>query len=73
MQPAVHLNLANSLCCLGEWEPAAEAYRRSLQLRPNDAMVHKQLGNLWERLGQHPAAMECYQQALACQPDSAET
>ena len=55
-----------------EWEEAARACQKALDLVPDMAAAYKILGNALQRMGKTAAAMDCYAKALEIQPDLAE-
>ncbi|MGK7952738.1 MAG: tetratricopeptide repeat protein [Xenococcaceae cyanobacterium] len=55
-----------------EWEEAARACQKALDLAPDLAAAYKILGNALQRMGKTAAAMDCYAKALEIQPDLAE-
>ncbi len=52
---------------------SAEAYRKSLELKENDAATHNNLGNTYQVLGIYKEALKHHQQALRLVPDDART
>lgn len=53
---------------LGETEPAREALQRAVELAPDHAPAHYNLGRLLAREGRLEAAIERYERALTLQP-----
>lgn len=51
---------------------ALPALQRAVQLAPDDAQVHGNLGNAWQDAGEHASAIACYQQAVELDPAFAE-
>lgn len=47
---------------------ARQAYEAALQVDPNRAAVHCNLGNLWQQLDDQNLAIESYQRAVTCDP-----
>jgi len=48
----------------GQLREAVQSYRSALQLEPNRAAWHCNLGNLWQQLDDQDQAIACYEQAL---------
>ena len=46
-------------------------YRRVLEIDPENAVAHNNLGNVYFNLGQFAEAVACYRRAVELQPDSA--
>jgi protein O-GlcNAc transferase len=63
LQQAIALHQANRL------EEAIALYRRALEIRPDDADVHNNLGLALQDHGDPGDAIECYRKALALRPD----
>ncbi|MEO5376817.1 MAG: tetratricopeptide repeat protein [Magnetococcus sp. DMHC-6] len=57
---------------VGAYTQALEAYNRAIQLNPDYAEVHYNLGNLLGSLGQREGSLLSYQRALYLQPGNAE-
>lgn len=59
---------------LDETDPSAAiaVYRRALQLNPDLAVAHTNLGNCYYWTGAPAAAKECYQRAFSIDPDQPE-
>jgi tetratricopeptide (TPR) repeat protein len=55
-----------------KFKEAAEAYRTTLELRPQDAEAHFSLGACLEATGDHEGAAEAFRQALRHRPDMAK-
>ncbi len=53
---------------LGAFAPAAEAYRQSIALRPDNAEAHYYLGNACMALGDAPGAIEAFREAMRLRP-----
>lgn len=51
---------------------ALPTLQRAVQLAPDDAQAHGNLGNAWQGVGEYGAAIDCYARALALEPDFAE-
>ena len=56
----------------GKLDEAVACYRRALQLDPNDAEVHNNLGTAFKDQGKLDEAVACYRRALELKPDYAE-
>ena len=62
--PTAYANLGYIHHSRGEYAQAVEAYRASLQLRPNAAATHRNLGDALTRLGRPADAREAYREAV---------
>src|ERR1700674_3844826 len=62
---AALLNAGNIYMSLGNFQPAADSYRRSLSLDANSAEAQNNLGEALGELKQYPGALEAFQQAVA--------
>jgi serine/threonine-protein kinase len=67
-RPATYLHLAGSLEQLGKLEETEEAYRRLLELSPDDTQAHYNLGVILESLGKYAEAVDSYRQAIKRAP-----
>ncbi len=56
----------------GKTDEAAACYQRALELKPDYAEAHNNLGNALIGQGKSDAAATCYQRALELKPDYAE-
>ena len=56
----------------GQLDAALQSYTRALDLNPDFAEAHCNLGATFADLGQLDAAVQCYRRALAINPDFAE-
>lgn len=56
-----------------ELERKADLYRQGLDLCPNNAYAHNDLGTVYLRMGKPDQAREQYRKALALKPDMEET
>jgi Tfp pilus assembly protein PilF len=63
---------AGALVARGRYAPAAEEFRRALEVQPNDATVHNQLGICYQRLSNVAMARREYERALELRPGYAE-
>jgi len=68
----IYLNLGKATEALGNREGAIALYHRALQLNPNLAEAHNNLGDLYRDQNQMAAAINHYQQAIALNPTLAE-
>ena len=68
---AVHL-LGMSLVSMGEMVEGERLVRRSIELRPDRAAFHSNLGNLFNRRDQKVAAITAYRRAIELDPDFAD-
>lgn len=64
--------LAIALIGQGKLEEAATCYRRVLELNPDVADTHNNLGTVFRKLGRHDEAVDCFRRALALNPDLVE-
>lgn len=64
--------LAQTYYALGKYAEALEEYKISLELKPNDFLVLKNLGNTASQLKDFKAAIEYYSQALEIQDDDVD-
>ena len=55
-----------------QFKAAAEAYRTTVELRPQDSEAHFRLGECLEASGDRKAAAEAFRQALRHRPDMAK-
>lgn len=67
--PYVLLTAASAEASDGQPQKAVPLLRRALELTPNDARLHRQLGNTLARLGETPAALAALEHALTLAPD----
>ena len=56
----------------GRLRAAEQIYRQILEVKPNQAEVHYNLGNVLRDQGKLPQAVACYRRALELKPDFAE-
>ena len=68
-----YFELANQMHELGDYEGAAESYRKALKIEPNSAVILANLGSIYHKLGDLCSAKESYQRALDLDPDRADT
>ncbi|MGD0225747.1 MAG: tetratricopeptide repeat protein [Terriglobia bacterium] len=68
--PPTLSNRAGSFLAEGKIQPAIDCFKRVVELQPDSAHAHHQLGEAQERLGDLQAAANSYQRALVLQPDS---
>ena len=68
----VYLQQALEYCDRQEWEQAATACQKAIDVVPNSAEAYKLWGNALQRMGKTAEAMDCYAQALEIQPDLGE-
>jgi tetratricopeptide (TPR) repeat protein len=64
--------IANIYYDLGQYEKAADAYQRSLKVRPGDASVETDLASCFHYLGQHDKALETLNNVLTYRPSFAQ-
>ena len=63
-----HFELGNQLHELGDYEGAAESYRRALEIEPNSAVLLANLGSVYHKVGDFVSAKKSYQRALELEP-----
>jgi tetratricopeptide (TPR) repeat protein len=68
----MYSNLGAVLDKLGETEQAVAAYRRALDLEPDNPWPLNNLGVLYRNAGRAGAAIEAFEQVLALKPDFAD-
>jgi tetratricopeptide (TPR) repeat protein len=56
----------------GDWNGAAEAFKQALQINPNDADAHFELGETYRALQRYPEAVAEYQAVIRLKPDDGE-
>jgi tetratricopeptide (TPR) repeat protein len=54
-----------ALKALGQLEPAIAAYRRAIQLKPDYADAHQNLGVVFLKLGKVPESLAAFKSAIA--------
>lgn len=54
---------------LKKWDEAVTFYQKSIDLNPNMAQSHYNLGRILQQKGQVPKAVNCYLKAIQSQPD----
>lgn len=59
---------ANQLHELGQLDKAADCYQKAISLKPNQANLYNNLGNVYQQGNQKKLAVRCYQQALEYDP-----
>jgi tetratricopeptide (TPR) repeat protein len=64
--PGVHLNVGNALLDMGDLEGAILRYRTALQIDPNYATAHSNLGHTLAKQGKVDEARAAFDQAIAC-------
>ena len=62
-----------AMCCSdqGKLDEAIACYRRALELKPDYAVAHNNLGNALKDQGKLDEAAACYRRALELKPDYA--
>lgn len=68
----MYYNLGLALKAQGNFDAAAESYRKALSIRPDYAEAHYNLGNVLQEQGRLDMAAACYRKATACKPDYAK-
>ncbi len=68
----VHNDLGTVLRAQGKFEGAAAAYRKAIEIEPNNAESHYNLGNLFKGEDMNSEAMGYYEHAITLQPDFAD-
>src|SRR5215469_3294573 len=61
--------LGNALQDLCNYDGAASAYQRAIDLKPDNRIAYIELGHVFERQGQSARAIEEYRKALAAKPN----
>ncbi|MFA6412171.1 MAG: DUF4365 domain-containing protein [Syntrophales bacterium] len=61
-------NYGNVLSALDELDEAALSYRRALKLEPKEAMIWKNLSDIYRKREDHEQELECLNKALALNP-----
>jgi len=56
---------------LGKLEDAEASYRKVINIKPNDAVAHYNLGVISDRLGRHEAAEEYFRETIKINPNHA--
>ena len=56
----------------GKLDEAVACYRRALELKPDYAAAHNNLGNALQAQGKLDEAVACYRRAVELKPDYAE-
>ena len=54
-----------------KYENAIKYYKKTIELRPNDAHAYNNLGNVYKELKNYPLAIIAYQNAIILKPDYA--
>lgn len=52
-----------------KYKEAIEAYRRAVDLRPNDAFIYVSLGNIYQTIGENENALDAYNKAMELCPE----
>ncbi|MFB2970921.1 tetratricopeptide repeat protein [Aerosakkonema sp. BLCC-F183] len=80
MQSQLHSEAAQNFCNIGnqlksqqKLHEAMESYQKALEIQPDYAQVHYELGELYLRQRKFPEAIESCKLALKLQPDEAPT
>ena len=55
----------------GKYKNAIKYYKKTIELRPNDAHAFNNLGNVYKELKNYPLAIVAYQSAIMLKPDYA--
>ena len=73
--PVVHYGLGSELMRFQEYEEAAAAFRRTLELKPDYSAAHRELGKALEKLGRREEAIAAYQKGkeIACRKGDLQT
>lgn len=61
-------NYGNILSALGELDEAELSFRRALKLEPREAMIWKNLSDIYRKRKDHEQELECLNKALALNP-----
>jgi tetratricopeptide (TPR) repeat protein len=70
--PDVHFHHANALCILNRYGDTAEAFRRVVALRPDDAAAWFGLGDALGQLRRFEEAADAFRRTVALAPDAHE-
>jgi Flp pilus assembly protein TadD len=57
---------------MGRYAEAADAFKKSIELRPDHADAHFGLGTAFSQMGNHDAAVQAYRTAIRLAPQDAE-
>ena len=68
-----HLNKANALLDVGEYQRAIASYEQVIKMQPNSALAYNNLGWLKQQIGEIDSAILYYQAALQIAPNLYET
>jgi len=69
---AEYYNQGTQLGDNGDWNGAADAFKQALQINPNDADAHFELGETYRALQRYPEAVAEYQAVIRLKPDDGE-
>lgn len=62
------LNIGDGYCEIGRWADAAHSYRRALEIEPEFAMLHNNLGLALHEMGETDTALRHLNRAIALNP-----
>lgn len=73
--PLVHYGLGSEHLKLAEYEEAAAAFRRTIELKSDYSAAYRELGKTLTKLNQEKEAIEIYQQGrtIACEKGDLQT
>ena len=67
--PNIHNNLGDVYARNGDFEKAAEEFKKSIEINPNYGDAYHNLGNTYNSMGKANLAIENYQKALSINPN----
>ena len=61
----------NNALLTKKYKKAISYYKKTIELRPNDAHAYNNMGNAYKEIGDFDRAIECYDSAISLKPDYA--
>ena len=61
----------NNALLTGKYKKAISYYKKTIELRPDDAHAYNNMGNAYKEIGNFDRAIECYDRAISLKPDYA--
>ena len=61
----------NNALLTKKYKKAISYYKKTIELRPNDAHAHNNMGNAYKEMGDFDKAIKCYDRAINSKPDYA--
>ena len=61
----------NNALLTKKYKKAISYYKKTIELRPNDAHAYNNMGNAYKEIGNFDRAIECYDSAISLKPDYA--